>query len=562
MLPDVLTEGDNLEMPPLPDASFLFDNDVEATPRSRKQRAASRELNFGDEFGNSQFLTQSVLETQKQHYYRDDDQALAEDIDDLGLDLGDSIEVGRDAPAARPIGDELDDTADLNFFDKTATSFADRQHSMNISIADQDDGFPRMDDDGDVNMFLNDDTIVPLATPAKPGRERISESPLSDIDPAAEREAEAAVLGDESAFFPGDDTEHTLVRQPAQRIRKTKILGADTEIMISTSAIKEQQKDRSKILRPKSFLPRDPTMLALSEMNRHGGLLNNILSDARSENWAPELRGLLSLDEILKSRSADLKRKRDSGVADLEDGQADPKSPRLALDLGDEDTLGNISATAGLAGSFPADGADGNNTIIELEDGFQPMMDEDEGFGAQQMDNTMGVGADSPSRLDVDGHDFDETRAPLVHPEDSGPVSQYTKHAVHLLREKFAADAPADGVSHSPSEPSSQRIAKASTLFQELLPEKSTSRADATKMFFEVLVLATKDAVKVEQREGELGGMIRVRAKRGLWGAWAEEKAGGEIETQELAEGEGLGREMDGPARLGLEGVRGITAAA
>jgi len=51
-------------------------------------------------------------------------------------------------------------------------------------------------------------------------------------------------------------------------------------------------------------------------------------------------------------------------------------------------------------------------------------------------------------------------------------------------------------------------------------------------MFFEILVLATKDAVKVEQAEGDLGGPLRVRGKRGLWGAWAENEAGGEIEER------------------------------
>ena len=58
-------------------------------------------------------------------------------------------------------------------------------------------------------------------------------------------------------------------------------------------------------------------------------------------------------------------------------------------------------------------------------------------------------------------------------------------------------------------------------------------RPDATKMFFEVLVLATKDAIKVEQPQSDLGGAIRLRARRGLWGSWAEEKAGGEIATQQ-----------------------------
>jgi cohesin complex subunit SCC1 len=46
-------------------------------------------------------------------------------------------------------------------------------------------------------------------------------------------------------------------------------------------------------------------------------------------------------------------------------------------------------------------------------------------------------------------------------------------------------------------------------------------------------VLATKDAIKVEQPEGTLGGPIRVRGKRGLWGAWAEREAGGEIANQD-----------------------------
>jgi cohesin complex subunit SCC1 len=51
-------------------------------------------------------------------------------------------------------------------------------------------------------------------------------------------------------------------------------------------------------------------------------------------------------------------------------------------------------------------------------------------------------------------------------------------------------------------------------------------------MFFEVLVLATKDAIKVEQKGDGIGGALRVRAKRGLWGAWAEQNAGGQIDEE------------------------------
>jgi cohesin complex subunit SCC1 len=46
-------------------------------------------------------------------------------------------------------------------------------------------------------------------------------------------------------------------------------------------------------------------------------------------------------------------------------------------------------------------------------------------------------------------------------------------------------------------------------------------------MFFEVLVLATKDAVKVEQGAKSIGGPLKIGGKQALWGSWAEENASG-----------------------------------
>jgi cohesin complex subunit SCC1 len=112
---------------------------------------------------------------------------------------------------------------------------------------------------------------------------------------------------------------------------------------------------------------------------------------------------------------------------------------------------------------------------------------------------------------------------PIVHPADSGPVSVGTKHAVHILRDLFGPDAATN----------TEKRKKSAVVFQELLPEQQTTKADATKMFFECLVLATKDAIKVEQPEGTLGGPIRIRGKRGLWGDWAERGAGGEIAREQ-----------------------------
>jgi len=99
---------------------------------------------------------------------------------------------------------------------------------------------------------------------------------------------------------------------------------------------------------------------------------------------------------------------------------------------------------------------------------------------------------------------------------EQGVISLGTQHAVHLLRGCFKSSGGDDS----------------STLFQELLPETMTSKADATKMFFEVLVLATRSAVTVEQPDGQLDGPIRIQEKRGLWGIRAEEEAEVDIAVQ------------------------------
>jgi len=242
------------------------------------------------------------------------------------------------------------------------------------------------------------------------------------------------------------------------------------------------------------------------------------MGDGRGKGWAPELRGILSLEVVRKS--GELKRKRDSGVADMGEEEA-PKGvegpPRL--ELGEEDDFAVVDEGVALGGDTTLRDP---SEIIELPGSNEIRLPEDEDAAAAHADGTS-----DEDVITLAADPFDVTMAPILHPADDGAVSLGTKHAVHLLRERFgpsAADSP------------SQRT-KASVLFHDLLPADTTSRADATKMFFEVLVLATKDAVKVEQAEGELGGPLRVRGKRGLWGAWAEKEAGGEIAEQSMQSG-------------------------
>ncbi|RFU31338.1 hypothetical protein B7463_g5017, partial [Scytalidium lignicola] len=513
MLPDVLTEGDNLEMPPLPDASFLLSQmDDDNSHLSRKKRAGSRDINLQDDFTGSQFLQNSI----ENRNIVEEELALEpmDDIDlglDFGLDIDDStskversVEIGRKGPAARNVEDDLFSELDMRGQGKDNLDISHiPEESFNLGF--DADEIRMGDDEGDIEMFNIGDQPDISALPGAPIRGRISESPLSDIDEAIVQEIteEHQRNLDSTLYEPDEETEQSIHQKAPQRARRQKILEPDADTVISNNKIREQQQNRDKILQPQSFLPRDPELLALMEMQKNGGFVSMVMGEGRGMTWAPELRGMLSIDAV--RRTNDLKRKRDSGIADMESDQEQGayKSPRL--DLGEAEEELGVATVAGLGLADTTLGAEG--TILEVpgDDGFVVNVEEEE------------YGAPSP------GAGFDETTAPLVHPADSGPVSVGTTHAVHLLRDRFGADA-----ANSP-----EKRKKASVLFQDLLPEATTTRADATKMFFEVLVLATKDAIKVEQQEGLLGGPIRVRGKRGLWGAWAEREAGGEIAEEE-----------------------------
>lgn len=535
MLPDVLTEGDNLEMPPMPDASFLFSQMDDEAALPRKRRAGSRDINLQEDFTGSQFLQNSIENTEEE----DLNLEVIDDLDlgvDFGLDFDDfnipkavdqSVEIGRDAPASRAPEDDLISEMEFQAPAKEI-DMEERDTSLNLGFNNDDDQIRMGDDDGDIDMFNGDVSEFPAAPMIRP--ERISESPLSDIDDHLAQEVEQEHyrnLNSQLLFQPEEEEEEqeeTIIAP--QRVRKHKYLQPDTTpLSLSNASIKEMQKDRSKVTQTQTSLPRDPVLLSLLEMRKNGGFVSSIMGDGRSAGWAPELRGMLSIDTV--RRTGELKRKRDSGIADMDntDNEQPPsKSPRLDLGEEEDDVAAGLPENKDLDANTTI-GPDG--TILEMagnnDDGFMPPMDDEETFNAPL-----------PSSPAGDEHNFDETTAPLVHPADSGPVSLGTKHAVHLLRDKFGAEA-----ANSPN-----KRKNASVLFQDLLPEATTTRADATKMFFEVLVLATKDAVKVEQAEALLGGPIRVRGKRGLWGDWAEREAGGEIAEEQQEE------VMGGPSRL------------
>lgn len=444
------------------------------------------------------------------------------DIDlDLDVDDGPSIEIGRNAPTPRPLEDDLfanggkfpgHDSLTLDFGDEDP--LRSRPGSAVPSLEpDEDPIFGNSNinqDDEEVFALPVDDTTAPLGTTNDPVLQRDSQSPLSSVRSSVERTFDA--------FRFGEEDEEPSVHQP-HKAKKRKVIQSDVNTMMSHTQIKEQQADRSAILKPASYLSRDPLLLNLLTMQQNGGFVSNIMGDGRAKGWAPELRGILSVEVVRKSNQ--LKRKRDSEVRAIGEEERNPNDHGVQLEIPADDAFAVPDAGIGMGRESEAREPSG---VLHLptDDGFEaPVVNEDAGVVGREESEEQ----PSPIR-----DDFDTTTAPLLYPGEQGAVSLGTQHAVHLLRERF-------GSSSDGSQPPAK---KANILFQAMLPEATTSKADATKMFFEVLVLATKDAVKAEQSEQHLGGPMRIRGKRGLWGAWAENQAGGEIAEQEPGTVDGL----------------------
>lgn len=477
-LPANATAGLDLNLPDMLTIDDLFPSMDFAYPLTQQPALGPATQDFDPDWTstlNPQQSTQSRLSP---------GDALAND--DLGLDFGGdefdvnnttvSVQYGRNAPAERDLKDEM-------MLDEKGINDDDPNLDLGEDIPLGDDAGPIIGDDVEMaNADMQEDGLIlgddeaQLNQDAR--RNRGSESPLSDGDPRVPHELDRT-------FTQPDDTLSDIAVQQTQRSKKIKPLVPDLETVLHNRQIKQQSEDRSKILKAPSFLPRDPALLTLMNMQKNGDFVRNGLLDGQSRNWAPELQGLLSFDIVLRSGQ---KRKRDSGIAGLSEDEHSEKSPRLDID--DEDEGVDTTDARGQA-----------QFDILQDDGVQPI-NEDPAL------EDMVVGEDDEG-IFAAADDFDETTMPLLHPAESGPVSLGTKRAVHLLREKLGG--------------SSEGSPKKSVLLQELVPEKKSTKEDATKMFFEVLVLATKDAIKVEQQgEKGIGLPLRIRGKRGLWGAWAE----------------------------------------
>lgn len=466
-LPDVLTESDlftNL------DTSLLFPQTLDLEPVEKRPG--------GMDFGSQLLPDSSFRRSVSQEPARLEDPSLVDlDFGDDELPLGNdpTMEMGRDAPAPRPVEEDLfSDAGKFNEGDDLELDLGD--DDAPLDRMDLDDGHDMNDLLPDAPMDFGNDEFDGGETPrAADNRfERDTESPLSTAGSDQMNLLEEEFNRDESA------TPDATSVQQGQRTKRQRLMALDKEVAISSSKFKDQQNDRSSIMKPASFLPRDPVLLTLMTRQQNGDFVSSVFGEDRGRGWAPELRGMLSLNSAKKA--GELKRKRDSGISDIDL----PTAELPALELGDEE------ATAPIDEGIALDATMNQHSEIEFpaDDEEQLHLSDDGGMeqGIEELDDT------------------------ITHPVDTEPVSMGTKHAVHILREKLGDSA-------------SQQ--KKSVLFQDMLPEQRSSKADATKMFFEVLVLATKDAVKVEQGAKSIGGPLKIHGKQALWGSWAEENAAG-----------------------------------
>jgi cohesin complex subunit SCC1 len=308
-LPDTLTELDLLA--PLPDPDLLLREPTSGLGMDTTML----------DFDTTQMLPESQTPAQKAPRTT----LQFDDDDDLGLDLGmdpePSIEIGR--RAATPANDEftmIDDNAGIPGFEDTTI----RESSVAKPFPeDNDETILPMDDDypvADVEDIRADNAAALARVDA--AREQRSESPLSDAGSEVERELEDAFRLDMTAM---EEEDPTMIQAQQQRVKRRRVIGPDAETEIENSQIKRQQEDRSAITRTPLSLPRDPLLLQLMEMQRNGGFVSNIMGDGRMQGWAPELRGVLSIEVI---RRAGDKRKRDSGIADVETASERQETPR------------------------------------------------------------------------------------------------------------------------------------------------------------------------------------------------------------------------------------------
>lgn len=407
-----------------------------------------------------------------------DDFADEEDLD-LGLDFGleedrlatlpeeagdvteGQIEIGLEAPQVeRSLGDELG-----------------MDESMGLDL-DDDMGFPASPD---ANLEL-----VAPESPATPTHDAdiLGEnvSVAIDFDHADEAVTERSIVGDDEHARAAQAAVDKAAMPPPRRTRTATKRRAQvddiTEIRTSNSQIIENRKT---IIKEHSALPADPKDFALFTLSHDANKFVNSLYHPIQLH--PEISRLVNPEFV----SQMMKRKRSlTDISSPETAKAArTTSPEPELD-DEENRFEDTQFDIDVGGEGFADTAG-----TDIQQAESPRFEGD--FDELDLPHVTLV----QDEEGAEEEDVEEETGSVTAAAAASGISRNTIKAVSLLRENLKHE-------------------RDSAFFGTMLgtaPTKSTK----VKMFFEMLVLATKDAVKLEQQVPF--GDITVAAKNGLFGS-------------------------------------------
>jgi cohesin complex subunit SCC1 len=396
LIPDAITADSNFEFT-LPEFDLTQPEEITA-PVGRKGRANNRDINLQVDFNSSQYMHEVAR--------KEEELGLAPAMDleldiDFGLDFEEpptgfdqttmEVETGRDAPQ---ISIEDDPFADMQLERR-------KERESTVPRDFNDDRVRIADDEGDIQMGdditfnIDDQSILPPADIAAEllQRRRESESPLSEVDPDFAKEVEREYTFNQMQDMydqqqQQEEEEEAVIRKPSQRAKKQKLFVPDSTTILTTAQMKDVQRDPSEIQREQQFLSRDPRVMSLLDMHLARGLVTSVLLEGRSSEWAPELKGMLSMKPV--RTASELKRKRE---AEEHEGPSAAKSPRLELEQ-----------------DFPfGDSIVGNQTMV-MEDGTIVEIPADVTSASNHRAGSVDIEGESGLPA------FDETIAPIVHP--------------------------------------------------------------------------------------------------------------------------------------------------
>ena len=377
--------------------------------------------------------------------------------EDLGLDFGDGDDFDRDDIAISSTPRRT--TPAMGAFVETVVYEEEDHDRLGLTLGSDADSFEGAAVGGELDLqYLGGNHDGSLfdeyarQMPPAPGSMGLDcEIRVSEVGSENMHDLDQAFSGSE------DEVSEAAIQRP-QQSKKMKSIVPDADTVFSKRRLKEFSEDRSNILTKPMPLPHNRGMLKLMDMEKNGDFVTHAMNDGVSANWASELQGLLSFETV---HQCPQKRKRDSESSIISDKEYITQ-PLQHLEY-------DVNGTSDII-----DGREQSLRDIATDDGIQSLVSDAPAlgdWGCEQIDEEALGGV----------NEYDDYMVSPVDTADGGAPSSDTQGAMNLSGDKLGPQL-FDSIS-------SLRMDE-SVLLHELVPVGKTSREDATKLFFDILVLA------------------------------------------------------------------------